>query len=268
VRINLEKFFLGLAVILILIWTLSPIYWIVNVSLKVGLEVYNIYSLNFSLSNYVKLFEEDFTRYLVNTIYLATLTTLISLILSVPASYAIARLRTSEVFKKGFLAWTLFARTIPPIVLILPIYVMFSQLKLLDNLNIVALTYQIYTLPFSLWTLIGFFREAPKEIEEAALIDGADPIRILIEIMLPVVMPGIVATAIFCLLMSWNEFLYAVILLQSLKNYTVPLVIASYISEWGVKWGEMAAAGIISSLPMLLFTGYVQKYLVLGFMRK
>jgi multiple sugar transport system permease protein len=86
--------------------------------------------------------------------------------------------------------------------------------------------------------------------------------------MLPVVMPGIVATAIFCLLMSWNEFLYAVILLQSLKNYTVPLVIASYISEWGVKWGEMVAAGIISSLPMLLFTSYVQRYMVLGFLRK
>jgi multiple sugar transport system permease protein len=268
VRISLEKVLLGLAVALILLWTLSPIYWIVNVSLKVGLEVYEVFSPKFSLSNYAKLLEEGFARYLVNTVYLATLTTFISLILSVPAAYAIARLRMSEVFKRGFLAWTLFARTIPPIVLILPIYVMFSQLKLLDNLNIVALAYQIYTLPFSLWTLIGFFREAPKEIEEAALIDGADPLRILLEIMLPVVMPGIVATAIFCLLMSWNEFLYAVILLQSLKNYTVPLVIASYISEWGVKWGEMAAAGIISSLPMLLFTSYVQRYMVLGFLRK
>ncbi|QOJ78854.1 carbohydrate ABC transporter permease [Infirmifilum lucidum] len=267
-RIRVESIGLYLGIALVLLWTLTPIYWIANVSLRAGLEVYEAFSPKITFENYVKLFQEGFERYLVNTVYLAFLSTAISLALAVPASYAISRLALNEYFRRGFLAWTLFARTIPPIVLILPIYVMFASMKLLDNLNAVAMAYQIYTLPFALWTLIGFFRAVPKEVEEAALVDGAGPLTILVRVMLPIVAPGLVATAIFCLLMTWNEFLYAVILLQSLKNYTVPLVIASYISEWGVKWGEMAAAGIISSLPMLLFTGYVQKYLVLGFMKK
>ncbi|PLJ78539.1 carbohydrate ABC transporter permease [Infirmifilum sp. SLHALR2] len=267
-KVRVESMAVYLGVALILLWTLTPIYWIVNVSLRAGLEVYEAFSLRITLENYVKLFQEGFERYLVNTIYLAFLSTGISVLLAVPAAYAVSRLTLHEHFRRGFLAWTLFARTIPPIVLILPIYVMFASMRLLDNLNAVALAYQIYTLPFAIWTLIGFFRAVPKEVEEAALVDGAGTLTILARVMLPMVAPGVVATAIFCLLMTWNEFLYAVILLQSLKNYTVPLIIASYISEWGVKWGEMAAAGIISSLPMLLFTGYVQKYLVLGFMKQ
>ena len=263
-----ERLLVYIALGVILAWTLMPIYWTVNVSLKTGLEVYEVFSPSFSLENYVKLFEEGFQRYLVNTVYLAFLTTGISLLLAVPAAYSLSKLPISEQLRRAFLAWTLFSRTIPPIVLIIPLYVMFSSLRLLDNLNTVAIAYQVYTLPFSIWMLLGFFRSTPREVEEAALVDGAGPMTVLTRILLPLIAPGITATAIFSLLMSWNEFLYAVILLHSPRNYTVPLVIASYISEWGVKWGEMAAAGLISSLPMLVFTGYVQRYMVLGFMRR
>jgi len=156
----------------------------------------------------------------------------------------------------------------PPIVVIIPLYVVFSQLRISDNLAAVAIAYQVYTLPFSIWMLMGFYRGTPREVEEAAMVDGAGPLAIMARILVPMIMPGIVVTAIFSILMSWNEFLYAVILIQSLKNYTAPLIIASYISEWGIKWGEMAAAGIVSSLPMLLFTAYVQKHMVLGFTRR
>ncbi|GAY25133.1 hypothetical protein ATG_03360 [Desulfurococcaceae archaeon AG1] len=252
----------------IAVWTLMPIYWMINVSLKVGLEVYEVFSASLSLDNYVRLFRGDFQRYLSNTAYLAFLTTSISLLLSIPAAYSLSKLPISRLLARGLLVWTLFSRTIPPIVLILPIYVMFSQLRLSDNLSAVAIAYQVYTLPFSLWMMLSFFRSTPREVEEAARVDGAGPITLLIRILLPLTMPGITVTAIFSILMSWNEFLYAVILLHSLKNYTVPLIIASYISEWGVKWGEMAAAGLISSLPMLLFTGYVQRHIVLGFMKR
>lgn len=263
-----EKFLVYVAVGAILIWTLAPVFWIVNVSLKTGLEIYEPLSFSFSLENYAKLVSEGFQRYLGNTVYLSLLTTGISLSLAVPAAYSLSRLPMSEKLRRGFLAWTLFSRTIPPIVLIIPLYIMFSRLKMLDNLNAVAIAYQIYTLPFAIWMMMGYFGAVPREVEEAAIVDGAGPLTVLTRISLPLVVPGIVATAIFCLIMAWNEFLYAVTLLQSLRNFTVPLVIASYISEWGVKWGEMAAAGIISSLPMLLFTGYVQRYLILGFTRR
>lgn len=263
-----EKLLVYTAIGVVLAWTLSPIFWIVNVSLKTGLEIYEPFRLSFSLENYVKLLEGGFQRYLTNTVYLSFLTTGISLLLAVPAAYSLSKLPMSGIFRRGFLAWTLFSRTVPPIVLIIPLYVMFSRFKILDNLNTVAVAYQIYTLPFAIWMLMGYFGVIPREVEEAAIVDGASPLTVLVRIMLPLVAPGIVATAIFSLIMSWNEFLYAVTLLQSLKNYTVPLIIASYISEWGVKWGEMAAAGIISSLPMLLFTSYVQRYLILGFMRR
>ncbi|MEM0377466.1 MAG: carbohydrate ABC transporter permease [Thermofilum sp.] len=263
-----ERILLYAAIGIVLAWTLTPIYWTVNVSLKTGLEVYEVFSASFKLDNYIRLLNEGFLRYLWNTIYLASLTTALSLLLAVPASYSLSKLPMSEKLRMGFLAWTLFSRTIPPIVLIIPIYTMYAQLKLLDSLNSVAIAYQVYTLPFSIWMMLGFFRATPREVEEAAKVDGAGPLTIMARILLPIVAPGIVATAIFCLLMSWNEFLYAVILLHSPRNYVVPLVIAGYISEWGVKWGEMAAAGIVSSLPMLLFTGYVQRHLILGFMRR
>jgi len=263
-----EKTLIYIALGIIIAWSLMPIYWTINVSLKTGLEVYEVFSTRFSIENYVRLFREDFQRYLISTIYLASLTTIISLALAIPASYSLSKLPLSDKLRRGFLVWTLFSRTMPPIVLIIPLYVMFSQLRISDNLTAVAIAYQVYTLPFSIWMLMGFYRETPREVEEAAMVDGAGPLAIMTRILVPMIMPGIVVTAIFSILMSWNEFLYAVILLQSLKNYTVSLIIASYISEWGVKWGEMAAAGIVSSLPMLLFTAYVQKYMVLGFMRR
>ena len=263
-----ESILLYTALGVVLLWSLAPIYWIINVSMKQGLEVYEAFSARFTLDNYFKLFSEGFTRYLANTAYLAFLTTAITLILAVPASYSLSKLELSTWIRSGFLVWTLFSRTIPPIVLILPLYTMFSRLGMIDNLAAVAIAYQVYTLPFAIWMLMGFFRATPREVEEAAMIDGAGPLTVLARILFPLIAPGIVVTSIFSLLMTWNEFLYAVILIQSLKNYTVSLVIASYISEWGVKWGEMAAAGVISSLPMLLFTGYVQRHIVLGFMRR
>jgi multiple sugar transport system permease protein len=263
-----ERFLLYIAVGVILTWTLMPIYWTINVSLKTGLEVYEVFSTRFSIDNYFRLFGEGFQRYLLNTIYLASITTAISMILAIPAAYSLSKLPMSDKLRRSFLVWTLFSRTMPPIVLIIPLYVMFSQLRIIDNLVAVAIAYQVYTLPFAIWMLMSFYKGAPREVEEAAIIDGAGALTIMARILIPIIMPGIIVTAIFSMLMSWNEFLYAVILLQSLKNYTAPLIIASYISEWGVKWGEMAAAGIISSLPMLLFTAYVQKYMVLGFMKR
>lgn len=252
----------------VMIWTLSPIFWILNVSLKTGLEVYEIFSVKFSFDNYLKLLGVKFQDYLINTAYLSFAATGFSLVLAIPAAFSLTKLHLAKRIRLSFLIWTLFAKTIPPIVLIIPLYIMFSRFRLLDNLTTVALSYQIYTLPFAIWMLMGFFSAIPREVEEAAKIDGANPTTILVRIMLPLVMPGVIATAIFALIISWNEFLYAVTLLQSRRNFTAPLVIAGYISEWGIRWGEMAAAGVVSSLPMLLFTGYVQRYLILGFMRR
>ncbi|MEZ0346107.1 MAG: carbohydrate ABC transporter permease, partial [Infirmifilum sp.] len=162
-----EKLLLYAAIGIILAWTLTPIYWIVNVSLKTGLEVYEVFSTSFTLENYLNLLKEGFLRYLGNTVYLAALTTGISLLLAVPAAYSLTKLPLSEKIRVGFLGWTLFSRTIPPIVLIIPLYVMFANLRLLDNLNTVAIAYQVYTLPFAIWMMLGFFRATPKDVEDA-----------------------------------------------------------------------------------------------------
>ena len=262
------------AVGVVVVWTLMPIYWMINVSLKAGLDVYEVLPTSLSPTNYARLFREDFQRYLgntiYNTIYLAFLTTAVSLLLSIPAAYSLSKLPINRLLARGFLIWTLFSRTIPPIVLILPLYVMFSQLRLSDNLSAVALAYQVYTLPFSIWMMLSFFRSTPREVEEAAVVDGASPLTLLTRILLPLVAPGIAVTTIFSILMSWNEFLYAVILIQSLKNHTALLVIASHISEFGVKWGEMAAAGIVSSIPRICTATHgsgVHEEIRLGFAR-
>lgn len=268
IRITASKALPYLSASLLVVWTVVPIYWIANISLMSGLELLSpgLYPKSPTLSNYYELiFRENILGYAVNTIFVSLLAMIISLTLAVPAAYSVTKLRMNPAIRNVFLAWTLFSRTVPPIVPIIPLYAMFANLRVLDNLSALAIAYQVYTLPFSLWILMGFFRGVSVEVEDAAMVDGAGRLTILSRILVPLILPGIVATSIFCLIMTWSDFLYAVILLQSQPHFTLSLLVASYISEFGIKWGDLAAAGLLSSLPLLVFTGIVQKYLVLGF---
>ncbi|MEM1575050.1 MAG: carbohydrate ABC transporter permease [Nitrososphaerota archaeon] len=266
----ISNLFLSLSTILLLVYTLLPIYWLFITSFKIPIEYWTktptLFPSKFTLEHYYEIFKKGFLLNISNTVFVCVSASLIAIIVGLPASYSLSRLKIANILKNGMLTWILISRIIPPVVIVLPLYTTFKIFGLTNNLLGLSIAYEIYVLPFTIWALIGFFKNIPKEVEEAALVDGASRITILIRIFTPIILPGIVAILIMGILTIWNEFLFAYVFLSESSKLTLPVVIAGLVtSEYGEMWGQLAAAGLISSIPMLLFTGYLQKYLVLGF---
>src|SRR5258708_37656475 len=148
---------------------------------------------------------------------------------------------------------------LPPIVPIVPLFLMLREVHLINSLVGLAIVYTGFNLPFVVWMMRGFFQEIPKEIEEAAMLDGESRAGALLRIVLPLVKPGLAATAVFCLVVAWNEFLFALILTQTNAAMTLPVGIASRVTQYEIKWGAMSAAGVVAMLPVLGFASAVQK---------
>ncbi len=259
----------ALAVVLILVWSLFPVYWVFVTSFKRSEEVITRpptwVPRHPVLDNYVDLFTKvGFHVYLANSLVVSLGATLLSIAVGGVASYALARLKVSPLLSRLFLLWTLVVRMFPPIVLVIPVFVLFRDLGLVNTRAGLILAYQIYTLPYVIWLLLGFFREIPAELEEAALVDGAGRLRVFVEISLPLVAPGLVATSILSMLQAWNEFLYALIFVYSQEKKTITLAIAGFITEFEIQWGLLAAGGLVSSLPILALSVYIQRFLMRG----
>lgn len=265
--INQAVIYLLLATVLIII--LFPIYWMITTSFKLPLEYATKdptwIPTKTTLSHYQSLWEHKFMRYLINTVITSLSATIISLIGGFLAAYALVRFKFPGRLDNLFLLWALVVKMIPPIVIAIPLYVILRTIGLINTLPGLIIAYQIYTLPYCIWMLLGFIRDVPLEVEEAASIDGASKFLTLRAIVLPLVAPGLVATAIFSIIMSWNEFIYALLFLRTPAVFTLPIHIATYITEYEVLWGELMGMGLLSSLPILMLSGYVQKYLLRGF---
>lgn len=249
---------------------LFPIWWLFNTSLKTPLEFLTgevtLFPRQPTLAHYREvLLERGFLRFLANTALIAGAATALSIGAGSLAAYALTRFRYPWKLDALFLLWALVIRTIPPIVLVVPLFIMFRELRLTNVRIILILAYQIYTLPLTIWMLLGFFREIPREVEEAALIDGASRFHTLLRIVYPLVLPGLAACAIFCVIIAWNEFTYALIFARVPTDFTVPIGIATFITEYRTLWGPLAAGGLISSLPLLGLTAFVQRHLLRGF---
>ncbi len=255
---------------LVVMVALFPIWWLVNTSLKTPLEFLTP-EVTFiprepTFAHYREvLVERGFLRFLGNTALISLAATALSLLAGSLASYALTRFRFPGKLDTLFLLWALVIRTIPPIVLVIPLFIMFRELRLTNVRAILILAYQVYTLPLATWMLLGFFREIPRELEEAAMTDGASRVQALVRIVYPLVTPGLAVTAIFCMITTWNEFTYALIFARIPSDFTVPIAMATYITEYRTLWGPLAAGGLISSLPLLLFTVVVQRHLLRGF---
>jgi multiple sugar transport system permease protein len=266
----ISNLILSLIVIILIIYILLPIYWLFITSFKIPIEYWTktptLFPSKFTLEHYYEIFNKGFLLNIFNTIFVCITASSIAILVGLPASYSLSRLKIANLFKNGMLTWILISRIIPPVVIVIPLYTTFKVFGLTNNLLGLSIAYEVYVLPFAIWTLMGFFKTIPKEIEEAALVDGANRITILIKILVPTILPGIIAVLIMGILTIWNEFLFAYVFLSESSKLTLPVVIAGLVtSEYGEIWGQLAAAGLISSVPMLLFTVYLQKYLILGF---
>lgn len=140
---------------------------------------------------------------------------------------------------------------------------MAQTVGILDTQMVLVLCYMLFNIPFAIWMLRGFFEEIPQEIEEAAFVDGCTRLQVLVRVVLPLAAPGLAATSIFCIINSWNEFTFAMFL-TSVRASTLPTTVTQFLSAAGTSWGEMAATGVVTILPVLLFSLIVQKYMVKG----
>jgi len=268
-KIRLSVLIHLILIVMALVWSLFPIYWVIITSFRHEWEALAHalipIPLHPTFENYIKLIIEDrFYIYLLNSLTVSLGATLISLVIGSMASYAITRVGVPRYVDSLLLLWVLIVRMLPPIVIAIPLFVILRSLGLIDTRFGLMTAYQVYTLPYVVWVLLSFFREIPREVEEAALIDGASRFRILFSIMIPIAMPGIIATAVLSIISTWNEFLYALIFINSPEKFTVTVMVATYIYEFKIEWGRLAASGLLSALPVLLLSLYIQKYMVRG----
>jgi multiple sugar transport system permease protein len=249
----------------ILAWTLFPIYWVAAASLKTELSLYARppqWLFTPILDNYRRvLYNIPFFQYLTNSVVIAIGTTIGSLVLGTLAGYGFARFRFRGSDTVRFLV--LVTRMAPRMVLVVPYYLLMQKLGLLDTYAGLLIAYVSFALPFTIWLLIGFFMDVPLEVEEAAMIDGCGRVGVLLRIVVPMAAPGLVVAAIFAFLVSWNEFLFALIL-SGVEAKTLPVVIAGFSTDVGPLYGEMSAAAVMVMLPNILMTIGLQRYLVRG----
>lgn len=246
-----------------------PVVWMVATAFKIPgdyvSDTPSFFPTTWTLEHFRSLLADGFLERLANTAIVAFGATTISLAVGFMAAYALVRYRFPVRMDIAFLLLVLIVKLMPPIVVAIPLYGLLKNIGLLDSLFGLILVYQLYTLPFCIWMLLGFVRDVPIEIEEAAALDNANLLQRLGYIVLPLCAPGLVATCIFTLILCWNEFPFALLFLQKPSMFTLPLYISNFITENETFWGELMGIGLLSSIPVLIFAGFIQKHLIRGF---
>lgn len=251
-----------LAIALVIIVLAFPLAWMALSSFKNQIDITtnrNLLSFTPTLVNYQNVFEQqNYLQYLFNSFLVALVSTIFSLILGLPAAYGIARFRANWL---GVILLT--ARIIPGITFLIPWYIIFGQLKLLGSYWALILSHMLVGLPFIAWVMIPFFEGLPHELEEAARIDGATPFGAFFRVALPLAVPGIITASIMAFIFSWNNFMFSLVLAGDTTR-TLPIAIFNFLSYSSVDWGGLMAAAVVITLPVLVITLFVQRYIVAG----
>ncbi|MFM2075217.1 MAG: hypothetical protein RJB34_1522 [Pseudomonadota bacterium] len=254
-----------LMLIALAILCVAPILVIFATSLRQQVDIFAD-PLNFiftpTLENYRAVLEEDkFDRYLMNSLFVGLVSTIITLVLGCMAAYGLARFR----FKgRTTVAYTtLLLRTVPLAVLAIPVFMIWNQWHLVNSLWGLVLLYVAVNLPFTIWLLYGFVLQVPAELEEAAAIDGCGPVRVFTKVLLPLMAPGLAAASIFTFRIAWNEFILALVLTDR-GTRTLPVAASLYITDMGVDWGRVMAMGSLIAIPPLIFTFVAARQIITG----
>ncbi len=255
-------------VILVILLSVGPILYLALTSFKepeLTFAIPPVWKFTPTLQNYEEVLSStNFNKYFMNSVITALSTTGIALFLGTLAAYGFSRFR----FRGHF--WlrmsSLIPQMLPPIAIVVPLYVLFSRLDWIDTRQSLIISYLTFTIPLSTWMMVGFFDDVPLELEEAAMIDGCSRFGALMRVSLPLVVPGMAATAILAFLYCWNEFLYAVIL-TGRNARTLPVIITSFMTNKSVLWGRIAASGTLVLIPVLIFALLAGRYLVRGLAR-
>ncbi len=245
---------------------LFPLIWIIGLSLKTRLQVFASPPLFLwwpTFENYITVLgRADFLQAFVNSIAVSIGAVTLSLLAGVPAAYAFARF---AFFGRSSLFFGLLAmRMLPPIAVLVPMYVLFSKIGLTTTRLSVILAYTTFSLPLVVWIMRGFFEDLPRELEESAWVDGASRYQAFFYVVLPLIRPGLVAASILCLQLAWNDFLFSAVLTNNATR-TLPVLMAAFSGgDSGVDWGGMTASGVLVILPVIIFSFLAQRHLVAG----
>jgi len=261
---NREHMWVDIILIFVVLLVLLPLIWILLTSFKGRFDIASSPPKIFfqpTIENYhTVFFRDNFHQFFKDSLIIAVSSTGLALFLGSMAAYSMTRFHVGGNFLPF---WVLSIRMFPPIAIILPIYIIMRKLHLLDTYYAIIIMHTLLNLPFVVWLMSGFFNEVPNEVDEAAKIDGCSVFTAYFRVILPIVMPGLLATTVFCFITSWNEFLFALVL--SGRNVTtLPVAAAFYVTDRDILWGPMAAVGVTASIPIIIFTIIIQKHLVRG----
>ncbi len=270
----LRKLLLYLLVAAIVIWTIAPFLWLIISSLSFKVDLLSIplqwIPRRITTENYQELFLYQggfnvnaalFTSSIINSMVIASVSTFIAMILGVLAAYALTRVKFRG--SDAYMVIMMGAQMIPPIAIVIPLYIVLRKLNLYDTYLGIVLVYQSFILPLVIWLMRSYFATIPAELEEAARIDGCTRLQALMRIVLPLSGPGLVSVIIFAFIASWNEYLYAFIY-SSVTAKTLPVLIGEFSTKLGLEYLKIAAAGVIASLPPIILALVFQKYLIKG----
>ena len=262
VRLSISYIFIWIMVFL----AVMPFIYVVLTALKSSEQIYDpdqIIPTYITLENFRQvLFQSNFVRYFMNSIFITVVTTVICMVLSVMAAYGLTRyyIIGSEKLKMA----VLMTRMFPGILLCIPFYIIMKQMQLIDSYVGLIMMYCSFTLPFAIWNTCAFFYTIPCELEEAAMIDGCGRLRSFFTVIVHVAKPGLFVTALFCFMSSWDEYMYASIFINTTLKKTIQVGMQDFVGQYSVDWGLLMSAVVISLIPLLFFFALVQKNLVDG----
>lgn len=268
-RKYLSKIAMGFIIVLLLIWVGFPLLWMVLSSLKPSVDLFKSPPIFFTNNPTLKWYRDAFNdplvvRYFINSLIIATATMLIDVVMGVLGGYSLARFRYRG--RKAIMMAVLSAYCIPPIMLMIPLYRIIAGMGLSNSYLGMIIGHVTETFPFSIWLLISFFKGIPREIEEAAVVDGASSFTTFYRIVLPLCVPGILSTGIMAFILSWNEYLLSSVLSASDNMKTLTVGLANYISSTEINWGVIMALGTATTIPIVILFTAIQKYFVEGLM--
>lgn len=263
-RSKAEMVILYILLILVALFFLLPFLWILRCSMVSKAQAYMIppdWGAKLTLENYVNVFQNNnYGKYFLNSLIIGLASTLLSLLLGAMASYWIARITKKP---NPIKICVLCTQMIPPVVLVIPLAIIINKLKLGDTYFSLIVAYLSFNLPYVIWQMISFFQSVPSGLDEAAAVDGCTRLQGYWHIILPLARPGLIASGVYCFIISWNEFMFANNF-SGMKTRTIPVAIAALETQDGLQVAEMCASCIIAILPVVLLSIFIKKYLVNG----
>jgi len=260
-----KRILLYLGVVTLVLFCLFPFLWMISSSFKTTFELYGApptyYPHKFTLASYIELFKGTFfARWFINTCIVAVGTTLLCILVASVAAYSLTRYKYPG--RASFANFILVVYMFPPILLAIPLYLLVINWRIADTRWALILTYIANALPYSLWLLRAFFQTIPIELEDAAMIDGASRWRVIRSIVMPLALPGVIATSVFAIITSWNEYLFAMLFISSESKKTIPVGLTGFITAHEDRWDLIFSGSVMASIPVLIFFVYIQKYLI------